>query len=308
MKTQRTLVSGLLGILLVAATLEARTWTDAKTGRTLEGEFISVEDEKAVIKRADGKTFRIAISRLSKADQNFLKKQAAGGEGAKGPTGGIGELVPPATLTATKITGKGDERKAELKVKNTGAKMVEELRVEMLFLKEDGSVGKSVPHTASGINFGKGLGKGKTTTINVTSFFMEDDTTAVDGVVTSLKYSDGSSWPEVPAKAPAAEGDAPVGAVMLGLIGKGEQGQPAVACHNHGDKEVKTVQYRIEYLDAAGKVVNKTSYGYSSDKAIMEEGKGCVITGGDPPGKGAVTAKVSVFSVLFTDESKWSAR
>lgn len=308
MKMQRTLVSALLGVLLATAPLEARTWTDAKTGRTLDGELISVEDDTAVIKRADGKTFRIPISRLSKADQAFLKKQSGGGEGGKaaGPAG-IVELTPPATLTATKISGKGDDREAELKVKNTSGKKVEELQVELLFLKEDGSVGKSVPHTASGLSGGRGLANGKTTTINVNSFFMKDDTAAVDGVISSLKFSDGTSWPAVPEKAPAAEGNAPVGAVFLGLIGKGERGQPAVACHNHGDKEIKTVQYRIEYLDADGKVVNKTSYGYSSDRSIMDEDKGCVITGGDPPEKGAVKVKVSIFHVLFTDDTKWSA-
>ena len=50
--------------------LDARTWTSAD-GRTIEAEFISADSANVTIKRADGRTFTLPLSRLSPADQDF---------------------------------------------------------------------------------------------------------------------------------------------------------------------------------------------------------------------------------------------
>ena len=63
-------------LLATVAPLSARTWTDAASGRTLEGDYVS-SDATHVIVRSGGKTLEIAIDRLSEADREFIKAQAA---------------------------------------------------------------------------------------------------------------------------------------------------------------------------------------------------------------------------------------
>jgi hypothetical protein len=78
-----------LGLLLVSAAsaAEFRTWTDSTGKHTLKAKLDAVEDGKAILIRENGKKVRIAVEKLSKADQEFLEKQAADNpfqEGEKG--------------------------------------------------------------------------------------------------------------------------------------------------------------------------------------------------------------------------------
>lgn len=80
MKTKITLFSLCLGGLITFSwqPLHARTWTEAQTGRTLEGEFVRMVDENTLmIRLPNGSTIQLPITRLSEADQAFAKEQAA---------------------------------------------------------------------------------------------------------------------------------------------------------------------------------------------------------------------------------------
>ena len=66
-------------VLIFAATLlqaEPRAFTD-QFGRSITAELISVEGDKARIRRDDGQVFTLETSKLSEADQTFIKEWAA---------------------------------------------------------------------------------------------------------------------------------------------------------------------------------------------------------------------------------------
>ena len=66
-----------LAFIIGGSSLPARTWTDAKSGKTLEAEFIGLKDGKLSLKRKDGKTFELELDRLSADDKAFAEKAAA---------------------------------------------------------------------------------------------------------------------------------------------------------------------------------------------------------------------------------------
>jgi uncharacterized protein (TIGR03067 family) len=61
-------------VLLSLTTLQARTWTSI-TGQTAEAELVKVDVENVVVRMADGRTSSFPISRLSEADQDYVKQQ-----------------------------------------------------------------------------------------------------------------------------------------------------------------------------------------------------------------------------------------
>ncbi len=67
------------GLLSVVFTLsvQARTWTEVATGRTVNADFVKVDGDNVVIRLQGGTTTKIALARLSEADQAFVKEQAA---------------------------------------------------------------------------------------------------------------------------------------------------------------------------------------------------------------------------------------
>lgn len=74
-------------ILLLVLThfSHARTWTQASTGRTIDGELVQFDGKNAIIRRAGGQTVTIPVSMLAEADQEFIrnKQKSAGQGGAK---------------------------------------------------------------------------------------------------------------------------------------------------------------------------------------------------------------------------------
>jgi hypothetical protein len=62
------------GLSLLAAYVDARTWTDVQN-RTLEADYISATPSEVMLRRSDGRTFTLALSLLSKADREFVTSQ-----------------------------------------------------------------------------------------------------------------------------------------------------------------------------------------------------------------------------------------
>lgn len=89
MKTNILLLS-----LLLSLPLHARTWTEAATGRKLEGDFVTATDTTVTVRLANRSTIDLPLSRLSEADQAFVKEQAK-----------------PATKPEEKTAGKDDVKK-----------------------------------------------------------------------------------------------------------------------------------------------------------------------------------------------------
>ena len=57
--------------------LLARTWTEAGTSRTLDGEFVRATPDAVLIRKPNGSTVTLPLTRLSEADQAFIKEQAS---------------------------------------------------------------------------------------------------------------------------------------------------------------------------------------------------------------------------------------
>ena len=71
---------------------EARTWTQAASGKKIEAEFVKIDGSNVVLKMNDGRSYPVPIKSLSAEDQTFIKKQGAatgGGDwpGFRGPNG-----------------------------------------------------------------------------------------------------------------------------------------------------------------------------------------------------------------------------
>ena len=82
-------------VLCVMTTVQARTWTEAQSGRTVEADFVKVDGTNVIIRMANGATTQFPISRLSETDQAFVKEQAA---------------AAPATTSAAKAEEKGSSK------------------------------------------------------------------------------------------------------------------------------------------------------------------------------------------------------
>lgn len=85
--------------LCALSSLQSRTWTEAQTGRTLEGDFVSVQGSAVVVRTGNGGTLQLPLARLSEADQTFVKEQATA------------STKPAATKTEEKEAGKDDVKK-----------------------------------------------------------------------------------------------------------------------------------------------------------------------------------------------------
>lgn len=77
-----------LGLIFAGMDLSARTWTDADTGRTIEADLLSVQDDTVKLRRADGREFSVRLEMLIEADQVFARAQKGelGAGGSDWPT------------------------------------------------------------------------------------------------------------------------------------------------------------------------------------------------------------------------------
>lgn len=65
-----------LAVLVAVAGAAVRTWTSANGKFSVKAEFVSVDDEKVCLKKADGTEINVPLEKLSEADQKFAKWQA----------------------------------------------------------------------------------------------------------------------------------------------------------------------------------------------------------------------------------------
>lgn len=65
----------LIALLLGAVPSSARTWTEAGTGRTIEGDYVKVTDAAVTLRLANGSTVQVPLARLSEGDQALVKEQ-----------------------------------------------------------------------------------------------------------------------------------------------------------------------------------------------------------------------------------------
>ena len=78
MKLQRTWVLLMLGLLLiVTAPVSARKWTNSTGKHTVEAELVEVNNGSVKLKKRDGKIITVQVTKLSKADRDYLDKVKA---------------------------------------------------------------------------------------------------------------------------------------------------------------------------------------------------------------------------------------
>ena len=75
----------------MTVSVQAREWTSSD-GRKLQADYVSVAGADVVVKRADGQTMKIPLTRLSPADQAWVKDYA--GKPAAPETAGTFKKVP----------------------------------------------------------------------------------------------------------------------------------------------------------------------------------------------------------------------
>ena len=62
--------------LTLPASLEARTWKEANSERSLEGEFARTEGDTVVIVRSNGSSVKIPVAKLTDEDKKFVAEQS----------------------------------------------------------------------------------------------------------------------------------------------------------------------------------------------------------------------------------------
>lgn len=63
---------------------DARTWTEAGSGRTVEGEFRKLSGDSVEVLRPNGTLLKLPLAKLSEADQKFVAAQGAADSTAAG--------------------------------------------------------------------------------------------------------------------------------------------------------------------------------------------------------------------------------
>lgn len=72
------LVSALIGLAFASAARaeDVRTWTDSSGKHKIKAAFVSLDDGVVTLEKPDGSTLEIALAKLSKADQKYVKEKA----------------------------------------------------------------------------------------------------------------------------------------------------------------------------------------------------------------------------------------
>jgi thiol-disulfide isomerase/thioredoxin len=71
-------------LLFSVASVDARTWTEAGSGRTVEGEFRKLNGDTVEVLRPNGTLLKLPLAKLSEADQKFVAEQGAAASTASG--------------------------------------------------------------------------------------------------------------------------------------------------------------------------------------------------------------------------------
>ena len=95
MKRRQALVL-LLGLLVMAAPVSARKWTSSDGQFSVEAELVEAKGGNVRLKRQDGKVITVPVSKLSKADQDYLSSIATAAKTPDAAT--VKKLMAPAQL------------------------------------------------------------------------------------------------------------------------------------------------------------------------------------------------------------------
>jgi hypothetical protein len=92
-----------------------------------------------VLVQTKGRTFKIAIARLSDADKAFIREQSAksGGEA----TDSFTRITPPVSVKSLPVK----DREAVLEANNNGDQAISQLAVSIALLREDFLRGRALP-------------------------------------------------------------------------------------------------------------------------------------------------------------------
>lgn len=120
MKANRLVLLAAAVVLAVSAFhAAARTFTRSADGKTLEGEFVRMKDDKtAFIKRADGQTIELPVAILTEEDQAFIKEAAATGTPGEKKELPAGETL--VALTGAHLCCGGCKKSVQSAVEGTG--------------------------------------------------------------------------------------------------------------------------------------------------------------------------------------------
>ena len=70
------IISGII-LAVCSPAARARQWTDATGEFTVEADFVAFKDGKVQLKKADGSTLAVPVTKLSTADQKFVREVSA---------------------------------------------------------------------------------------------------------------------------------------------------------------------------------------------------------------------------------------
>ena len=82
----KSLIPFLILCLIATCNAELRTWTSI-VGTKVEAELVSLTGNQVTLKTKAGKTLKLPLNKLSKADQEFLKAKSSPKEPTKGDVG-----------------------------------------------------------------------------------------------------------------------------------------------------------------------------------------------------------------------------
>ena len=91
----RTMVLGCALVALLAASAEARVWTDTSGSIRVEAELVNVKDGRVYLRKPDGKIATVELQKLSPQDQEFIK------------SGGVEQAAAPQPAGSAPATGEG---------------------------------------------------------------------------------------------------------------------------------------------------------------------------------------------------------
>lgn len=77
MKIHRTFCLLSVVTLSTLTSLDARTWKEAGTDRTVEGEYVRTEGDQVVIVRRSGQSLKIPLAKLTDEDKKFIEDKSA---------------------------------------------------------------------------------------------------------------------------------------------------------------------------------------------------------------------------------------
>ncbi len=69
-------------LLLIPSAVDARTWKEAGSERSIEGEYSRTENDKVIIIRPNGSSVKVPLSKLTDEDKKFVEEKAAAAQPA----------------------------------------------------------------------------------------------------------------------------------------------------------------------------------------------------------------------------------